>query len=336
MGVLSWLRNKRKRELTQAEVKRLVELGCPGGSDLDKLRWLLGWIFRNSPYSHKTLIARARRRGIRPDRADRLLSGDVAFGFRWDLIEGMLEDCGAPSAGIELAHDLFHDFPRASPPRPAPPAVDRRGTGTRAPARTRSDNWTGQNCSVLLTDVVGFGAPTRTDQDRKIIREVMYRIVRDAFTAAGISRDDYRHEDRGDGILIVISPDVPTKQIVHPLVTHIIADLSRYNAGAGDGARFALRIALHVGPVESDAEGVNGQVIIDAARLIDATAFKQRLARAGPEICLGFIASDFVYDNTIKQHPDLLDPAKYQRISGRGKGRRFTAWIHLAPDDPRE
>jgi hypothetical protein len=341
---LARLRNRRRRELTRAEIDKLIELGCPGGSDLDKLGWLLRWIFGNSPDSHEAMIARARRRGIRPDRAARLLSGDVAFGFRWDVIEDTVKDCGAPPAAVEIAHDLFHDFARlgslrmgpAGRSQPGPAATHRRDDSERPPARMRPDKWTGQNCSVLRTDVVGFGATTRTDQDRIVIREAMYRIVRGAFAAAGISRDDYRDEDRGDGILIVISPDVPPKQIIHRLLPYITEKLSRYNADAEDGTRFKLRVAMHVGPVESDAEGVNGQVIIDAARLIEAPVFKQRLANAPQETCLGFIASRFVYDSVIKQHPGQLAPATYQKISGHVKEHRFTAWINLAPDVPKE
>jgi len=197
------------------------------------------------------------------------------------------------------------------------------------PVTFAPDTWTAQNCSVLLTDVVGFGAPTHTAQDRKIIRDGMYQIVRRAFAAASISREDYLLEDRGDGILIVISPDVPTKQIVHPLVTRIAAELSRYNADAEDGTRFKLRVALQVGPVEPDPEGVNGHVIVDASRLIEASAFKQGLAQAPPETCVGFITSDYVYDSVIKQHPRQLEPYKYQKITARAKGRRLTAWVNF-------
>jgi hypothetical protein len=202
----------------------------------------------------------------------------------------------------------------------------------RQPAPVRPESWTGHHCSVLLTDVVDFGGAARTDQDRKVIRESMYRIVRAAFTMAGISWDDCHREDRGDGILIVIPPREPTIRIVHPLLTYLIEELGRHNARAAGGTSFQLRVALGFGPVESDDEGVTGKVIIDVARLIDAPVFKQKLAKAPPETCLGFVASDSVYDSIIKQHPGQLAPATYQKVTGRVKGRRFTAWIKFAPD----
>jgi hypothetical protein len=323
--VSSWF--KRKRELTNAEVERFIELGCPAGSDLERLGWLLRWIFQGSPYSREAIVARARRLGIRPDRAERLLAGDVAFGFRWDLLEILLKDCGAQSAAISVAHELFCNFPRLGSPRRPP--VRQLG---RAVVRPRQGgDPAGRNCSVLLTDVVGFSAPARTDQDRKAIREAMYRIVEAAFADAGIPWDDCHHEGRGDGILLVIPPEFPTKQVVHPLLNYITEKLSLHNAGAEDAAAFRLRVALDVGPVESDKAGVTGKVIIDVARLIEVPRFKRCLADAPSDTCVGFIASKFVYDRFIMEDSELT-PDKYEEISGRLKGRRITGWVKLTPD----
>jgi hypothetical protein len=197
--------------------------------------------------------------------------------------------------------------------------------------RMRSDNLTGQNCSVLLTDVVHYSE--RTDQDRKVIRAAMYRIHRAAFDKAGISPIDYASEGRGDGILTVVFPGVATKHVVYPLLTFVAEELTRYNATAEGDTRFKLRVALDVGPVESDANGADGQVIIEAARLIDAPVLKDTLAQAPLESCLGVIVSEYVYNNVIKQHPGQLSPANYQPIIGqRVKGFEFSAWIKLAPD----
>jgi hypothetical protein len=347
MGLLSKIANRWKREPTRAEVEDYLERRCPGSSELDKLGELLRWIFETSPESYDTLIARARHRGIRLDRAVKLLGGDVRFGFRWDLIEDMLKEARAPSAAVDVACDLFHDFSRVATRPPGPEShlgssvarrLDHRQaaeeTATRV-ARTRPPHtmWTGQHGIVFRTDVVGFSAHPRTDQDAKIIREVMYTIVRAAFDAIEISLDDCNYGDRGDGILAVIPPTVPTKRVIHPLLAHLASELSRHNARAEDGTRFQLRVALDVGPVESDAEGLTGQVINRTARLVDAPALKKRLKEAGFGTCVGFIASDAVYDDVIKQHPGQMDPASYQKVSWLAKGRRFTGWIKLSPDD---
>ena len=58
----------------------------------------------------------------------------------------------------------------------------------------------GENCTVLLTDVVGFGALERNDQDRQIIRLSSEKMVR---ASLGRVWGECISEDRGDGLLIV-------------------------------------------------------------------------------------------------------------------------------------
>jgi hypothetical protein len=340
MWPLTWIRNRRQRHHSRAEVEAFLEEHRPGGSDLEKLRLLIGLIFWNCRDPREVVIARARHRGIRSDRIDQLLRGDVASGFRWEVIEDMLTECGGTSAQVEVARDLFYDFPRIGPhqsltaithPAGVHPtqsaAPPQGGTMTGSPA---AGAWIGQNCSVLLTDVTGFGAPHRTDDDRRVIRKVMYGILKQALESAGISWDDCRHEDRGDGVLIVIPSAVPTRQVVHPFLARLADGLARHYDTADDGTKFQLRAALDVGPVESDDEGVTGETIINAARLIEAPILKQRLRKT--PACLGFIASDFVYDRFIKHRAGQIDLGKYHKIKGGVKGSRFTAWIYLAPD----
>jgi hypothetical protein len=344
-SLAAWLWSRRRREHSRAELEAFLERHCPGGSDLDKLSFLIGLVFWNCPDPREVMIARASHRGIRADRIDQLLRGDVAFGFRWDVLEDLLRECGAGPVVVQVAHDLFHDFPRTIPdgalaaigqttgagtdPPTARPPGDSRGSGR--PQAQPDDIWTGQNCSVLLIDVTGFGARYRTDEDRKIIRQVMYRTLRHAFKSAGISwAESCRHEDRGDGVLIVVPPAVPTKQIVHPLVDRLAEGLARHNDQADEGTRFQLRAALDVGPIEVDAEGVNGETIIHAARLVEAPPFKQRLKNS--QASLGFVVSAFVYDRFVKHRPGQVDPAKYQKIRAGVKESRLTAWMYLAPD----
>jgi hypothetical protein len=332
MWPLTRITSRRRRGRTRAELEEFLEHQRPGGSDLDKLTLLIGLVFLRCPDPREVMIARARHRGIRADRIESLLRGDVAFGFRWELIEDMLRECGADSVTVQVAHDLFHDFPRTERHRAL--AANGRPTVTHPQAPSIEQNvadvWIGQNCSVILTDVVSFSAPSRTDEDRWVIRQVMYRVLKQSCKSAGIPWDECHHEDRGDGVLVVVPPTVPTWRILHPFVARLAEGLSQHNQRAGDGRRFQLRVALDVGPVESDAEGVMGLTIIQTARLVEAPTLKQRLRDS--QGSLGFIASDFVYDKFVKHRPGEVDPAKYQKIRSGVKESRFTAWIYLAPD----
>lgn len=191
---------------------------------------------------------------------------------------------------------------------------------------SRAPSWSGQNCTIVVADIVEFGAPTRHDEDRRIIRQVMYELLRAAFEGSGIPREVCHWEDRGDGALIVVPPIVPTSSVIDPLVVRLSAGLGRHNRGASAAARLRLRMAVHVGPVVRDAEGVSGQAIIHAARLLDAPAFKKQLAETSAH--LGFIASSFVYDIVIRHNP-YVDPGEYRRLQFKSKDAATTAWMNL-------
>lgn len=187
--------------------------------------------------------------------------------------------------------------------------------------------WAGQNCSVLMLDVARFAAPHRTDTDRLFIRRTIYKILKSACDDSGIPWATCHHEDRGDGVLIVLPPTTPTCLAVYPLLPRLRAGLRRHNRCASEATRIQLRVALDVGPVTPDEEGVSGEVIIRTARMLDAPVFKRDLARSNAD--LGFITSPFVYDTVIRHDPDNIDPATYRRLGLRVKESRLSAWMHL-------
>ena len=89
-----------------------------------------------------------------------------------------------------------------------------------------------------------------------------------------------------------------------------------------------LRVALNVGPVVSDPQGVSGEAIILAARLLEAPALKKALAKTAAD--LGVIVSPFIYDSVIKHAPGYVDPAQYHRLRFRVKESDVTAWMYLS------
>jgi len=138
----------------------------------------------------------------------------------------------------------------------------------------------------------------------------------------------YHREDRGDGILLVIPPHVPTSSIVDRILDNLVTLLHRYNSTATLATRIQIRVALHVGPVVSDAYGVDGRAIIQAARLLDAPALRRHLAETGAD--LGFITSPFVYDTIIQPNPGPVDPVVYRQLKCQVKKQAFNAWMYLA------
>jgi hypothetical protein len=114
-------------------------------------------------------------------------------------------DAGRSPAGAVGATRQAHSYPRW--PRPAQPL-------------------NGENCTVFLTDVVEFGTRTRTDRDRLLIREALFKMTQDVMQ--GIP--DAQSEDRGDGFLTVVPPNVPTASVLDRLLKQLPGALELHNS----------------------------------------------------------------------------------------------------------
>jgi CRP-like cAMP-binding protein len=188
--------------------------------------------------------------------------------------------------------------------------------------------WTGQNCSICITDITAFSDSSRRDGDRISVRTAMYRMLADAFNGSGITWHACYREDRGDGALIIVPPSIPTSAVVDAVVGRLAAALGQHNRQATAATSITLRVAIHVGPVTTDPEGVSGHAINQAARLIEAAPLKSRIAETAPD--LGLTTSEFVYDTAISQNYGSAVLARYQKIQFRAKGSRSVAWMYLS------
>ncbi|GAA2071291.1 cyclic nucleotide-binding domain-containing protein [Actinomadura alba] len=183
--------------------------------------------------------------------------------------------------------------------------------------------WTGQNCTIMFLDIAGFGAPTRTETDRRVIRTVLYEVLQQAFDDAAVSWAACHREDRGDGVLIVIPPGISTNVVLDSLIPQFSAGMGRHNRQAGEAQRFQVRVAVHVGPVVADTLGVSGSALIQAARLLDSLELKRRLAAGGAD--LGLIVSASVYETVVGPAAD------FERVRVSAKETSTTAWMRLVP-----
>jgi Cyclic nucleotide-binding domain len=189
--------------------------------------------------------------------------------------------------------------------------------------------WTGQNCSICITDITAFSDSSRDDKDRRSVRGAMYRMLTDAFNDSGILWNACYREDRGDGALIIVPPSIPTSAVVDVAAVRLAVALGRHNRRASIATRISLRVAIHVGPVTTDSEGVSGHAINQAARLIEAAPLKRQITETAAD--LGLAASEFVYDTVISQNYGPADLAKYRKMRFRAKGSgSLAAWMYLS------
>jgi CRP-like cAMP-binding protein len=179
----------------------------------------------------------------------------------------------------------------------------------------------GENCTIVFSDVVGFGARTRTDEDRRIIREALFDMTHTVLQ--GISAIA-SWDDRGDGLLVVIPPSVPTAKVVRQLHQELPTVLDEHNHAYHDPARIQLRVAVNVGPIASDIVGPSGEAIIDAARLVEAPLFKEAMRTSGAD--LGIIAHSFIYETVIRHGRDLTG---YSKVQVDVKEFSMPAWMKI-------
>jgi microcystin degradation protein MlrC len=192
------------------------------------------------------------------------------------------------------------------------------------PHPDQSDPLTGRYCLIIYTDVVEYGDLARSEDDRAVVVSKLHEVTSAAMAAIW---DRCTCEGRGDGLLIVVPASVPPVQVLEYLLIALPIGLKRHNALYGPGAQIRLRLALDVGPVTSKTPGADGRVLVNAARLLEAKPFKQAVLRG--EADLGLIASDFVYQSTIKAARHLTDPSAYARVNVRVKETATTAWMTL-------
>lgn len=203
------------------------------------------------------------------------------------------------------------------------PVREERRVRPAAPARLN-----GENCTVVFTDVAGFGSKVRTDDDRRLVREVSTTVVREAFAAQGVAWESCHVEDRGDGLLIVVPANIPTRTVLDGLPERLTSALKAHNRRSAPPVRVQLRLAAYVGPVTTDAMGQSGEAIIRAARLLEAPVLKRRLATADAD--LGVIVPGFVYESVVRHG----DPEGFELVKVKVKEARLDAWMWLSRRTP--
>ena len=87
----------------------------------------------------------------------------------------------------------------------------------------------GQLCTVFAVDIVGFTRPERDDDIRLYLHQQLYEYLRAAFDDAGVPWAECFCEDRGDGVLMVIPPEISVKGLIDPLPEKLRGLIRRHN-----------------------------------------------------------------------------------------------------------
>jgi hypothetical protein len=183
--------------------------------------------------------------------------------------------------------------------------------------------------SLAAVDIIAFGDQHRDAALRRRLRTTMYGVLGDALTMTGLSLDDCYREDRGDGALVVASPDIDPDLLMDPLAHHLSVVLRRENRYTSPSTRLRLRVAVHHGHVEYDRHGVIGDISLELFRLLEARSFKN-LFDARPDADLGLIVPDRLLTETAGRG-GLITPEAYRELRVTNKGTRLKARVWLPP-----
>lgn len=190
----------------------------------------------------------------------------------------------------------------------------------------RGSDW-GQ-CGLFAVDIAGFTGPLRDNDIQMYLHKSLYEMLQIAFDMSDVPWADCSHEDRGDGVLVVVPPNISASTLV-PIPDRLRSLIRRHNHVSCEAACIQLRSALHLGPVHYDGHGFIGADVNLLCRLLDTRQLKRRLADSAAEI--GLIASDYLYFNVIRRQPSFVDPALFDPVRIRVKEARARAWVYL-PD----
>ncbi|MGD0069405.1 MAG: hypothetical protein ABSB76_39035, partial [Streptosporangiaceae bacterium] len=180
--------------------------------------------------------------------------------------------------------------------------------------------------AIVVVDVEGFGDQRRTNQHQVAVRDGLYRAMQDAFGSAGIPWDNCGHEDRGDGVFVLVPAEVPKALLAESLPPALVTALQAHNGVHPEPERIRLRMALHAGEVHYDQHGVTAVAVNLAFRLLDAQPLKTALTRS-PGV-LAVIVSSWFFEEVVRHSESAPG---YRPAEVEVKETMTTGWICL-PD----
>jgi len=180
--------------------------------------------------------------------------------------------------------------------------------------------------AIVVVDVEGFGDQRRTNPHQVAVRDGMYRAMQDAFGRAGIPWDSCDHEDRGDGVFVLVPAEVPKALLAESLPPALVTALRVHNDRHPGPEQIRLRMALHAGEVHYDQHGVTAVAVNLAFRLLDAGPLKAALTNSSG--VLAVIVSSWFFEEVVR-HSGAAPG--YRPVEVAVKETTTTGWICL-PD----
>lgn len=205
------------------------------------------------------------------------------------------------------------------------------GAGTRVRSgsvgdRDAAESGAAVHRTIMLVDVECFGAAGRSDRHQLAVRAGTYAALRRAFEQTGIPWQRCDREDRGDGVFLLVPPDIAKAPFVDELPARLSSALWAHNRDHPPEEQIRLRMALHAGEVRYDEHGATATAINLAFRLLDSAGLKTALRRSSGTLAV--IVSPWFFDEVVR-HSTVGTSFRSVRVAQ--KETITTGWISL-PD----
>ncbi|MCE6995012.1 hypothetical protein LZG04_09355 [Saccharothrix sp. S26] len=185
--------------------------------------------------------------------------------------------------------------------------------------------------TMVVVDIERFSDHGRTNPNRLVVRQALYRAMEAAFTDIGVDWTSWLRQDRGDGILVLVPPEVAKSLFVERLPTALAAHLDEHNSRHEPPERIRLRVAVHAGEVYPDGDGVVGHAVNHVCRLVDSDPLRRALADAPGAVAL--MVSDWFFEEVVR-HSLAVDARRFRSVEVVMKETDSTAWVHTGPEVP--
>ena len=180
---------------------------------------------------------------------------------------------------------------------------------------------------------------SRPDPVKAELRNKTYELFDAALCSAGIHRRlRDRFIDRGDGVLALIHPvdQAPKALLLTRAIPALNQLLTEYNTSLPRASepewQLRVRVVMHAGEVQYDANGCFGEALDIAFRLLDAARVKRALKEAADPLVL--VISREIYSSVVRHGHDGIDRHTFhQLVRVQIAGNQYPGWIH-APTKP--
>jgi len=178
--------------------------------------------------------------------------------------------------------------------------------------------------TILLLDIEKFGPRLHLEQAEA--QRVLYSVLAQVLSRAGIEHTKPRTEDRGDGVFVLIGAGTPKLGLLRALLTQLPTALYDYNRLASEAAQVRMRAVLHAGDVEITSKGAVGPPIVEAFRLLNSDELKAELAKSTEPSVL--CVSELIHHEVVRHDHSGIRADRFHPLAANVKEGLMTAWVH--------